>query len=167
MQKPSKNAKRLFPFALAGALMLMSMGCGEELNTNCDGDNAQPIETFFDSDFDSAICQLNAQNIDQSEKETHLIIKTQNDFERYVNCTENAPTIDFDKYFVLAGVYRHHHCALIDRQSVVLCKGKLIYRVRLLELDCPSFTSVTYFTVMSKDYDSKEVEFDVQFVNKD
>ncbi|MCC5928561.1 MAG: hypothetical protein JJU28_04875 [Cyclobacteriaceae bacterium] len=30
MKKPAKNAKRLFPFALAGALMLMGMGCGED-----------------------------------------------------------------------------------------------------------------------------------------
>lgn len=37
MQKPSKNAKRLFPFALAGALMLLGMGCREDnFNANSD-----------------------------------------------------------------------------------------------------------------------------------
>lgn len=165
MKTSKKKTNRLLPFALVVFLMLMGMGCEEEIATNCEGDNAQPVETFFTEDFEIATCQLNAENIDHSEKETHLIIKTQSDFEKYVSCTENAPTIDFDEYFVLAGIYRHQQCAIFDRQSVVLCEERLIYRVRLLEQDCLAITSVTYFTVISKDHDSKEVEFDVQFSN--
>jgi hypothetical protein len=165
MKKPAKNAKRLFPLALAGALMLMSMGCGEELNTNCDGDNAQPIETFFDSDFDSAICQLNAQNIDQSEKETHLIIKTQNDFERYVNCTEDVPEIDFNEYFILAGMYRHHQCAVFDRQEVLLCNNRIVYEVELFEQICAALTNVSYFVVIDRQYENLPFVFNVKILN--
>jgi hypothetical protein len=165
MQKPTKNTNRLLPFALAGALMLMGMGCGEELNTNCDGDNAQPIETFFDSDFDSAICQLNAQNIDQSEKETHLIIKTQNDFERYVNCTEDVPEIDFNEYFILAGMYRHHQCTVFDRQEVLLCDNRIVYKVELLEQICAALTNVSYFVVIDRQYENLPFVFNVKILN--
>jgi hypothetical protein len=49
MQKPTKNTKRLFPFALAGALMLMSMGCGEDdtqLNCETTYDNTKIVEVL-------------------------------------------------------------------------------------------------------------------------
>ncbi|MCC5928566.1 MAG: hypothetical protein JJU28_04900 [Cyclobacteriaceae bacterium] len=49
MQKPTKNTKRLLPFALVGVLMLMSMGCGDDdtqLNCETTYDNTKIVEVL-------------------------------------------------------------------------------------------------------------------------
>jgi hypothetical protein len=145
------------------AVLVLGMGCGEDVAQNCDGDNAQPIETFYESDFEEVNCQL--QNTDANGKEVHLIIKNQDEYETYFSCIDGLPAIDFDDYIILAGVYSHHQCAIFDRQSLVICDNQLIYRVRLQEQDCFALTDIQYFTVLSKVHESNEIKFDVQFSN--
>lgn len=157
-----QEQKILIPICLA-LIMLTFYSCKEEFK-DCSGDNAQSIDTYYENDFETAFCQL--QNIDISKEEIHLIIKSQTDFEKHVSCTEDLPKIDFDQYFVLAGIYRHHQCAAFDQQSVLLCGNNLIYRVRLLEQDCLAAIPVLYFTVIGKEFDDNEIEFDVEFSNK-
>lgn len=159
MKELIQKQKIFIPTCFA-LIMLTFYSCKEEFK-DCTGDNAQSIDTYYENEFENAFCQL--QNIDDSKEETHLIIKSQSDYEKYVSCTEKLPTIDFDEYLVLAGVYRHHQCALFNWQSVVLCENEIIYRVRLLEQDCQILTSITYFNVISKEFDENKIEFDVQF----
>ncbi len=140
---------------------LINVSCGEDISQDCDGDNAQPIDTFYESDFEELNCQF--QNLELNGKETQLIIKNQDEYENYFDCIEELPAIDFDEYFILAGVYSHHQCAILHSKSVVICDNRLIYRVRILEQICAALTSVPYFTVLNKTYVNMDIKFDVQF----
>ena len=126
--KTSVHKQKIWIPICVSLLMLTCYACKEDFK-NCTGDHAQAIDTYYENDFETAFCQL--QNIDNSKDETHLIIKSQSDYEKYVSCTEDLPAIDFDKYFVLTGVYRHHQCVIFEQQAVILCENSLIYRVRM------------------------------------
>lgn len=129
----------------------------------CEGDEAKQVETFYASEFNAAYCGL--QNIDNNKKAINLVIKTQEDYEEYFSCGLQTPEIDFEKYFILAGVYRHHQCARFDSQQVLICNSKIFYKVRMLEQDCQAFTNVFYMAVIEKKYSNLQVKFDVKFLN--
>jgi len=136
--------------------------CQTEVDPDCDGNNVQQIESFYIDEFESTPCGL--QNIEGNEKETHLVITTQTDFEKYFTCSEQM-AIDFDKYFILAGMYRHHQCAAFDSQQVLMCNNRIIYKVRLLEQICAALTNVSYYVVIDRQYENLPVVFDVKFSN--
>jgi hypothetical protein len=136
--------------------------CQNEVFPDCEENNAQQVESFYMDEFESTPCGL--QHIEGNEKETQLVITTQADFEKYFTCSEQLD-IDFDKYFILAGMYRHHQCALFDSQQVSVCNNKIVYKVRMFEQICQAPTSVFYSTVIEKIHNALPVEFDVQFRN--
>ena len=137
------------------------------LTVSCRNENLSPecevIETFYNDEFENIPCSL--QNINTDDQTVNLVIKTQADYEKYFICGTQLPAVDFDKYFILAGRYRHNNCAVFDNQQVLLCNNKIIYRVRMLEQVCHSFTDVYYATAIEKKYEALPVEFDVKFAN--
>lgn len=145
-------------------LALLTASCQKEgILQNCDGETVQNIETFYAEEFKNIPCGL--QNIGNDKKEVNLVITNQADFEKYISCSGQLPVIDFDKYFILSGVYIHHQCAVFNGQQVSICNNKIIYSVRMLEQDCQAFTTVYYATVIEKKYRNLPIEFDVQFKN--
>ncbi|MFD2035734.1 hypothetical protein ACFSKL_13100 [Belliella marina] len=155
-----KNILKMTPILLL--LAALTCSCQNEINPDCEGDNAQQVELFYVDEFESTPCGL--QNIEGNEKETNLVITTQADFEKFFTCSEQLH-IDFDKYFILAGMYRHHQCAVFDSQQVVLCNNRIVYKVGLLEQICAALTNVSYFVVIDKQYENLPVVFDVKFSN--
>ncbi|MFD2036923.1 hypothetical protein ACFSKL_19115 [Belliella marina] len=152
-------------FKTMSGLFLLTVligSCQNEINPDCEGDNAHQVESFYIDEFESASCGL--QNIGGNEKETNLVITTQADFEKYFTCSEQL-TIDFDEYFILAGMYRHQQCAEFDSQQVLLCNNRIVYKVRMLEQICQAPIAVFYSTVIEKKHNALPVEFDVQFKN--
>jgi hypothetical protein len=147
---------------LCGIILLTAFSCEKE-EENCDMDNAQHVETFYSDEFERIPCSLH--NIDTDNKVVNLVIKTQADFEKYLSCSSQLPAIDFKKYFILVGRYRHHQCAIFDSQEVLICDNKLFYKVRMLEQDCLAFTDVFYVTVIEREYVNLPVKFDVKFMN--
>ena len=137
------------------------------LTVSCHNENLPPecdvIETFYNDEFENITCSL--QNINTDDQTVNLLIKTQADYEKYFICSTQLPAIDFEKYFILAGRYRHHQCAVFDSQQMLLCNNRIVYRVRILELICAAFTNVYYFAVIDRQYENLPVEFDVQFAN--
>jgi hypothetical protein len=129
----------------------------------CEGDDSQQVETFYEDELSATLCSL--LNTDSPKKMVNLVITSQTDFEKYVGCGAQTPAIDFEKYFILTGMYRHHQCARFDNQQVLLCNSKIVYRVRILEQDCHAPTSVFYVAVVERKYDNLNVVFDVQFKN--
>lgn len=143
-------------------LILLAFGCqNESIPQDCSGDVALFLQTYYSEEFKNTQCEF--QNIDNNEKQVNLVIASQADFDKYFTCSDQL-TIDFDKYFILAGVYRHHQCAIFDNQQVFLCNDKVVYRVRMLEQDCLAVMSVFYATVIEKKYSDRSIEFDVQFI---
>ena len=157
--------KNLFNKTVCISLVIVLIGgCREdEVIQNCEGDDAQQIETFYTAEFGNTPCSL--QNINSADKVVNIVIKTQADYEKYFTCISQPPTVDFEKYFIIAGNYRHHQCALFKGQKVLLCNNKIIYRVFILKQICDSITDVFYVTVIEKKYENLPIEFDVKFIN--
>ncbi|QLH33167.1 MAG: hypothetical protein HWD62_12780 [Cyclobacteriaceae bacterium] len=108
-------------------LILLIFGCQTENSPQeCSGEDAQYLETFYSEEFASIPCAL--QNIESTEKEVNLRIESQADLEKYFTCHEQLPEIDFDKYFILTGVYRHHQCALLTANRFYYVTIKLLIR---------------------------------------
>ena len=143
-------------------LILLTISCqNESIQQDCSGDNAQSLQTFYSDELTNVPCSL--QNIESTEKEVNVVIANQADLEKYFTCAGQLSEIDFEKYIILAGRYRHHQCAIFDNQQIVLCNSKVVYRVWLLEQDCLAVMSVFYATVIEKKYSDLSIEFDVQF----
>jgi hypothetical protein len=149
-------------FISSFSLLLMTW-----LTVSCHNENLSPecdvIETFYNDEFENITCSL--QNINTDDQTVNLVIKTQADYEKYFICGTQLPAVDFDKYFIITGGYRHNNCAIFDSQQVQLCNNKIIYGVRMLEQDCHAITNVYYATVIEKKYENLAVEFDVKFAN--
>lgn len=143
-------------------LTALSSSCQKE-DVICEVDNAQQIETFYNNEFENIPCSL--QNINTDDKVVNLVIKTQADYEKYFICSYAPPAVDFGKYFILTGRYRHHQCAMFDSQLVLLCNNKIVYKVGMLEQICAAFTNIYYFAVIEREYENLPVVFDVKFSN--
>ncbi|MGE0930302.1 hypothetical protein [Peijinzhouia sedimentorum] len=145
-------------------LTLFVMSCQyENVLQSFEDQNEQTIETFYSEELQDIPCGL--QNIDHDEEEVNLVIKDQADLEKYFQCHDELPEIDFGKYFLLAGVYRHNQCAVFDSQSVTLSNNRVIYKINVIEQDCFAFTSVLYLTTIERKYLNLPVEFEIRFKN--
>lgn len=142
-------------------LLWLTISCQNETALqDCSGDNAQSLQTFYSDELTSIPCAL--QNIESNETEVKVVIVNQVDLEKYFTCAEQLPEIDFDKFIILAGRYRHQQCAVFESQQVLLCNNKILYRVRVLEQACAAFTSVYYYSVIGKVYENLPVVFDIK-----
>ena len=141
-------------------------GCDKDEGIQtCQGDTAQQVQTYYNDEFRDIPCSLQNISASASDKVVNLVIKTQADYEKYFICSYQPPAVDFEKYFILAGRYRHHQCAVFDNQQVLLCNNKIVYRVAMLEQICAAFTNVYYFAVIDRQYENLPVVFDVKFSN--
>lgn len=130
-------------------LPVFSIGCQKEDKfENSDGESVQYIKTFYSAEFDDAFCSL--QNVSTTDKKVNLVITNQVDFEKYMSCDIQPPVIDFEKYFILTGVYKHNQCAVFDSQQVYICNNKIIYNVKMLRKDCQAITSLFYVAAIEK-----------------
>jgi hypothetical protein len=147
---------------LASLLLLWNIaGCDNQPETPvCEEGDVRYLQTFFNDEFGRAACRL--QGIDPNTQVVNFVIRNQVDYEKHVVCGQ-PPAVDFEKYFLLAGRYRHHQCAIFGEQQVMLCNNKIVYRVRMIQHDCLSFTNVWYFAVIEKRYENLPVVFDVGF----
>jgi hypothetical protein len=153
-------------FSATLAILFMALnisGCKKEEIQNCEGDNVQHIDFSYLDEFKNTPCAL--QNINTEGQVVNLIIKTLSDYEKYITCSSQRPVIDFEKYLILAGRYRHHQCAVLDNQQVQICNNKLIYKVTMLEHDCQAITDVFYITAIEREYENIPIVFDVKLKN--
>jgi hypothetical protein len=148
---------------IAGLVLLLSIdGCDTQPETPvCEEGDVRYLQTFFNDKFGRAACRL--QGIDPNTQVVNFVIRNQVDYEKHVVCGHQPPAVDFGKYFLLAGRYLHHQCALFGDQQVMLCNNTIVYRVRMTELICAAFTNVWYFAVIEKRYENLPVVFDVGF----
>jgi len=155
--------KTLLFNAVLGLLFATPLGGCDHGGEACGGDDAQEVQNFYTDEFGNNPCIL--QNIDNDDKDVNLIIKTQADYEKYFACSFQPPAVDFKKYFILAGRYRHHQCAAIDSQKTLLCENRLFFKVRMLHKDCYAITNLFYFAVIERQLENLPVVFDVRFTD--
>jgi len=150
------------PMTMSLGIMIVSMGCEDEVSVNCDGDRAQPVEQFYEDEYDVANCQF--KNLEIKAGENNFVIKNQNDYEKFVTCNDDLPNIDFDKYFILAGVYQHHQCATLVNQQILNCNGKINFNVKIEETDCLVITEVTYLVVLERKYEKIPISYNIKII---
>jgi len=148
---------------LLSIIGMLTGGCVEDLDQGCRMENAQSIDTFYDAEFLALNC--GPKNLEGYGMSEVYEIKSQSDYIEYITCSSDLPEFNFEDFFILAGVYRHHQCAIFDSQSVVVCGDQLIYTVFLLEQDCHAVTPVPYMTAVSREFENKAIRFEAQFVN--
>jgi hypothetical protein len=147
-------------------LALLITGCQtESIPQNCEERDDHPqLPTFYTEEFRGSSCWLQ-KNIESDKKQVDFVITNQADYEKHILCSGAPPVVDFEKYFILAGVYRHHQCALFHSQHVSICNNKIFFRVRMLEQICQAPMAVVYITALEKKYSNLDIEFDVRFKN--
>ncbi|WP_009033907.1 hypothetical protein [Indibacter alkaliphilus] len=150
---------------VTGLLFLMSLGGCELVSRiqDCEEDSAPQVLTFFEDEFENFPWSL--QNINLDDKEVNLVIKTQAEYEKYFISSKDLPDIDFGKFIILAGRYRHHQCAVFDRQQILLCDSRLFYKVRIIPQDCQAITDVFYSAVIERKYEDLPIIFNVNLID--
>jgi len=156
----SKVIRLLLILPIIGVTLI---GCVEDLDHVCRMENAQPIETFFEDEFRALNCS--PEDLQGDSLSEIYVIKNQSDYIKHILCSADLPEVNFDDYFILAGIYSHHQCAIFKSQSVVICGDQLIHTVFLLEQDCLAVTPVSYMTAVSRKFENKAIRFEVEFVN--
>jgi hypothetical protein len=137
-------------------------GCENSMNpVNCIEENKVALEPIKVEGFNPESCRL----VDTTkEQEYRVIIKSKTEFDKYINCSINAPDVDFNKYFILAGSYNHRQCATLDNQQISICSDALVYNVNLREQDCLAVTRVYYFAIVENKYSNLPVTFEIEFL---
>jgi hypothetical protein len=137
-------------------------GCETSMNpVNCTEENKVALEPINVEGFNPESCRL----VDTTkEQEYRIIIKSKTEFDKYINCSINAPDVDFNKYFILAGSYNHRQCATLDNQQISICSDALVYNVNLREQDCLAVTRVYYFAIVENKYSNLPVTFEIEFL---
>jgi len=156
----SKVIRLLLILPIIGVILI---GCVEDLDQGCRLENALSIEKFFEDEFRALDCS--PEDLQGNSMSEIYVIKNQSDYIKHIHCSADLPEVNFDDYFILAGVYKHHQCAIFESQSVVVCGDQLIHTVFLLEQDCLAITPVSYMTAVSREFESKAIRFEVQFSN--
>jgi hypothetical protein len=137
--------------------------CEKDWLKDCVEGNVQHVDAENLRLESGRICIL--QNVDDGKKEVTVRIDNAEDFEKYLYCGLLEPSFepDFVESFILAGKFSHHQCAALERQSLFICNGKLVYQVNIDQHDCQALTTVYYGVLVPRDYMDLQVVFDVQF----
>lgn len=140
---------------------LLTVSCNDDESKNCREDEAIPVETFYAA-FGDLKC--NFQNVEEDDKEL-FVISNQEDLDMYLDCP-TEPQIDFRQYFVIAGIYTHHQCAVLENQVILNCHAvRLIHKVLLSELACQAITPIFYAAVIERKYLDLPIERAIVFSN--
>lgn len=135
----------------------------------CTGGAPESIATFYVDEIGNSVCRAQIQNLgltSNSGRATGIIINNQAAYDKYLTCAATKPVIDFENYFILAGLYRHNSCASLKQYEVKLCDDKLIFRIDMLKGLCAGPNNVIFLmVVVEKIYEDKTIVFDMQFSN--
>ncbi|HRO69312.1 MAG TPA: hypothetical protein PK951_03000 [Chitinophagaceae bacterium] len=135
----------------------------------CTGGAPESIATFYVDEIGNSVCRAQIQNLgltSNSGRATGIIINNQAAYDKYLTCAAAKPVIDFDNYFILAGLYRHSSCVSFKQHEVKLCDDKLIFRIDMLKGLCAGPNNVIFSMVaIKKIYSKREIIIDMQFTN--
>ncbi|MHB1179214.1 MAG: hypothetical protein ACYCZO_12885 [Daejeonella sp.] len=138
------------------SLLLMFMNISCQKDTGCNEERSIiPTETLPSSE------TFTLKNIDDSKNELGLVIRSQVDYEKFVNSNSTLPKIDFTKKFLIAVRVKLTSCGEPKDQSVVLQCNQLTYHTVTEVQLCLKLTDVFFFTLIDNIYKDKPVQFHI------
>ncbi len=141
---------------LFGLVFLASFSCSKM--NNCE--ESEWINISFETLGNDTIVYW-LENINQNKTNVFVVIKNQNDFEKYVRCNYDPLEIDFNNQILLAGRTKHHQCAVLGEQSIIQKCKEVHYEVEVLELICMKPEEVFYFALISAEYSGYRFQLNV------
>ncbi len=131
----------------------------------CTEGDPEPVSTFYTDEIANGICRTKIHNLgltSGSSRAIGIIIKNQEAYDKYVQCSEFANTLDFDKYFVLVGVFRNY-MTFLNSSDIFTCNNKIIFKINMVrgiggDVGHHAFSMV----VIEKKYINQEIVFDMQ-----
>ncbi len=144
-------------------LALSFSGCDNDDQGCQDEPSAIPFETFVLAE--DQWCMLNA--IDETKPQIDLIIQTQDDYEKYVECSSDLPSIDFSEKTLLAGRLKTPYQDKVITQTYTRdCKNRYVFHVEIGLGIAPATSNVFYFAIVPKTAIENNVIFDVEYRNQ-
>lgn len=132
------------------------------------GEGGTPIATYYSEEIANGFCRLEVPLIDSAAKSKRgigAIIRNQAAFNKYFTCRETLPSIDFENYFVLAGLYRHHSGASFKKQALTQCGDTIVFKMEMRKgLQAAPYSIFSMAAIEKKHY-NKKILFNMEFTD--
>lgn len=109
--------------------------------------------------------KVSVQNVDQSQKVVNLIIRNQQDYEKYVFIRSDTvrPPIDFSKKVLLAGRAKSGYQSGVSQTVKKLCDNTISFNVIAGGRNLPAPSEASYFALIDKT--ELTIKFNVVVIN--
>lgn len=141
-------------------LWLAIAGCEPSFDQeNCTEENKVALETINVEGINFEGCRL----VDAPRGQNfQVVIKSQSELEKNIQCSSGFQSFDFNKYFIVVGQYAHQNCILFDSQVVSICQNTIFYEVFLQEQVCQSPTDVMFLAIVDRKYKDFDVVLNIK-----
>lgn len=145
------------------AMVIFAFDCTNDNDEMC-SEEFSPVEidSFYYDKVGGGIayqtCRL--RNMDLSKQEVHVIIRSQADLEKFVDCSQLL-SIDFNEKTVLAGAFWTTTTNFVRRQKVFKRCDEYVYEVDIQQGAGTAVTQAHYFVVLPRISANASVTFDV------
>ena len=130
----------------------------------CAGSAPELITTVYTNEIANGACLPQIQNFDLpigSGNAFGIIIKNQASFQKLIKCNSFPGSIDFNKYFVLAGFY-YKSKTFLDSLTLFTCDNNLVFKMDMSDGVGGDVGFVFSMAVVDRKYLGKEIVFDMQ-----
>ncbi len=132
------------------------------------GEGGTPVPVFYTEEIANGFCRLDVPLVDSAAKSKRgigAVIKNKAAFDKFFTCREIRPPIDFDNYFVLAGLYRHHSGAFFKNHEILLCGDTIVFKVNMTKGAQAASYSVFSMVSVEKKYSNMAIHFEMEFTD--
>ena len=130
----------------------------------CQNGIRDSVSTYYTDEITNGSCLPQISNIDipkGSSDAVGIIIKSRESFKRLIKCNSFYGSIDFEKYFILAGFY-YKSKAFLDSLNVFTCDNSLVFKMNMSKGVGGDIDFVFSMAVIDRKYMNKEIFFDMQ-----
>lgn len=147
---------------LSICIALSTFNC-EKNDPECEGEPTPiPLESVVQKE--GELCAL--KNIDDTRLQIDLIIQTEDEYEKYIECSNTLPSINFSDKTLLAGRLKTPYQDKIIKQSYSQdCKNRYLFHVEIGWGVAAAPSNVFYFAIVPKITDESKLMFDIQYVS--
>jgi len=138
---------------LCGIIVLTAFSCKKE-----NPGDLKPIEIKKITDFGCDDCYLLLKP--EYSNDTYYVIYSENDFTKYTT-SENIPSIDFEKYFLIIGVKRFNTGAEILKEKAKTNNIEIVYYVTFLKHISTVALGIGYHAFIEKPVKEKAVRVEI------
>lgn len=152
--------------AVTAMLMVMALSCGQDPVNVDSNDDSVPFEVLTQhphvSNCGFAKTPSDEYEVDDELSRFEMVITGKDEFDNWFNCREEMEEIDFEEFFVLAGISKgHHQCVEVRNLDVLVSNDALLFSVEIWEADCFVPETARYIVKVSAEYKFYPVEFNV------